>query len=328
MNHENRQYLKVEELKDEIKSSDPFPCIIEIHPSRICNNSCKYCFHHDVLPKHSRIIPLNLENYKKLFEEMKTVGISNLSISGGGEPTMYKQLPDLINQAHKNSLNVRIVTNGISVNKELFDKIELIDEIRISLDAIKSSTYSKIRNIPENFFYKAMGNLKKIIYLRESKKLHLKVGVTFLLNEINYEEAINFCNEMLSLNVDSIIIKDDVYNKIKVPDSIKDLISTTIGKMSDNKIEFRESKNYPISRTKCFMPYFKVAVDTFGIVHSCCLAAQPDSKEGFILGNIRKDSLAEIWKNSHEKRFLARTHGVNCNFCNFTDLNLNNLFKN
>lgn len=326
MDHENGQYLKIDEVKNNIKLSDPLPYIIEIHPSRICNNNCEYCFHHNKLINNTKKVILGLNDYKKLFHEMKELRIHNLSISGGGEPAMNKQLPKIIEEARKNKLSVRLVTNGSIVDSELYKRLNLIDEIRISLDAIKGSTYSKIRNVPEKIFDVAMNNLKKIVSLRDSKKLNIKIGVSYMLNETNCHEVLEFCSAMLEVGVDSIIIKNDVYKNFKISDDVIEEISSEMKELKSDKIEFRKSKNWRAGRLKCYMPYFKIAIDTCGIVHSCCLAAQPGSKEGFALGDITHNSLAEIWKMSSERRLLARTHGVNCGFCNYTDFNINNLF--
>lgn len=327
MDHENRQYSRVAEIKEQLLFSDPFPCILEIHPSRICNNNCKYCFHHKKTKDLLKRSPLGIVTYKRLFKEIRQLGINNLSISGGGEPTMCKQLPTIIEQAHKNHLNIRLVTNGNIIPTELWNQLKFIDEIRFSLDAIKPSTYSNIRGVAANMLDRTIQNLKKIIALKSTKKLKITVGVTFLLNEINCKEAVLFCEEMSHLHVDSIVIKNDVYKKIEVMKSSMEKIRKYLKKSSNNKIEFRKLIRRKISGTKCFMPHLKIAIDTFGIVYSCCLAAQPESKEGFILGNIREDSLANIWEKSKRTRLAARNQGVHCNFCNYTDFNLNNLFQ-
>lgn len=325
MEHEDRQYLKVQEIKERIKSSDPFPSIIEIHPSRLCNSRCSYCFHKNQAPADSKNY-LTIDNYKKLFVEIRKLGIDHLSISGGGEPAMNKQLPKIIEEAHKNKLSVRLVTNGSVIDSELYKRLNIIDEIRISLDAIKGNTYSKIRNVPEKIFNEVMNNLKKIVSLRDSKKLNIKIGVSYMLNETNCRETLEFCSEMLEIGVDSIIIKNDVYKNFKTSGNVTKKISSGIRRLKSDKIEFRKSKNWRTGGIKCYMSYFKIAIDTCGIVYSCCLAAQPGSKEGFVLGDITHNSLAEIWEISSKRRLLARTHGVNCGFCNYTDFNINNLF--
>lgn len=241
---------------------------------------------------------------------------------------MNKQLVDIIKKASKNYLSVRLVTNGNVISPGLFDSLKLIDEVRFSMDAINDKTYSKIRNVPTKMFDITIDNLKKMIQLRDSKKMNFKIGVTYLLNKFNYQEIFDFCKKMLKLKVDSIIIKDDVYEKFKINDDLSEKIMSKIEKIKSNRIEFRKPKCSRINETKCFMPYFKIAIDTFGMVYSCCLAAQPGSKEGFVLGDVMQKSLSEIWEESSERRFIARTCGVNCNFCNYTDSNLNNLFKN
>ena len=46
MLHECQQYDELPSLvKKLVSNQDPFPKIIEIHPTDICNHRCGYCFH-------------------------------------------------------------------------------------------------------------------------------------------------------------------------------------------------------------------------------------------------------------------------------------------
>lgn len=326
MRHETQQYNRAKDLKKIIDTEDPFPQIVEIHPSYNCNNNCNYCFHKNNKIKSGNIT-LKLKHCKAIFKEMRLLGILNLSISGGGEPTLYKELPLLIKEANKSSINIRIVTNGNLVSDEFIESLEFVKEIRFSVDATSAEVYSKVRNVPRNRFIKTIDNIQKIINYKKSNELDIKIGATFLINQDNYHETKMFCEKMLGLGVDSVIIKTDVYGYYIINKDEADRISAEINELMNDKIEFRETDVVTPELMGCFIPHFKIAIDPFGKVHSCCLAAQPGNDNGFELGNIREKSLGEIWKESKEKRLTVKKVGIKCAFCNYTDYKLNKLLS-
>jgi len=72
MDHEIKQFERVERLIQELtEGDDPYPQIIEIHPTDICNHKCIYCFrrNHRYEPSKKKEV-LGLEHYQSLFEEM------------------------------------------------------------------------------------------------------------------------------------------------------------------------------------------------------------------------------------------------------------------
>lgn len=326
MRHENQQYNRAKNLKKLINTEDPFPQIVEIHPSYACNNNCNYCFHKNNKIK-SDDIALNLKHYRTIIEEMRLLGIFSLSISGGGEPALYKELPLLIKEADKNYIKVRIVTNGNLTSNEFIKSLELVAEIRFSVDAFSAEVYSKVRNVPHNRFVETIDNIQKIINYKKNKNLSIKIGVTFLINQDNHHETEMFCKKMIELGVDSIIIKTDVYGSYTINKDEAGKISEKIDKLMNDKIEFREADVVVPELMSCFIPYFKIAIDPFGKVHSCCLAAQPGNGNGFELGNIKDKSLNDIWRESREKRLFVRNKGIKCTSCNYTDYRLNKLLN-
>lgn len=326
MKHEIQQYNRVKNFKKIINNEDPFPQIIEIHPSYACNNKCNYCFH-----KNNKIngddSALEHKHYKAIIEEMRSLGIFNLSISGGGEPTLYKELPLLIKEANKNLIKVRIVTNGNLASDEFIELLELVEEIRFSVDAASANIYSKVRNVPRNRFIKTINNIQKIINYKKNNKLDIKIGVTFLINKDNFHETRVFCEKMIGLGVDSIIIKTDVYGCYVISKDEVNKISVEVSELMSDKIEFRETNVAVPELMSCFISHFKIAINPFGEVYSCCLAAQPGNDNGFELGNVKEKTLSEIWRESAKKRLSVKKVGIKCDFCNYTDYRLNKMLS-
>jgi MoaA/NifB/PqqE/SkfB family radical SAM enzyme len=84
--------------------------------TRKCNLKCSFCFACDKLSfNHS------LESIKQSIIILKNMGMKSIRL-GGGEPTLYQNLVDVINFCIKSDLKVILCTNLYNIEK-LFDKL-------------------------------------------------------------------------------------------------------------------------------------------------------------------------------------------------------------
>lgn len=326
MKHENDQYGAINKIAKKLQRGlYPYPLIIEIQPSIMCNKKCDYCFWNNTSPSsEDRKDIMSLECYETLFREMKNLRIQKLSISGGGEPFLDSRMSDILKLARMYELEVRVVTNGSILPVESILELMYCKEIRFSIDAIKPSTYSEIGHVPENVFWQTLHNLNKLINLKIEKSSSISIGTSFLINKKNYSEAEEFCKHMLNLNIDAIIIKYDIYGTHGIPEEKLNEIEAKIRKIDDPRIELRERISLnDVKGTKCFIPYFKVAINPYGDLYSCCLGSSTRGRNGYFLGNLHDNSFKGIWDSTKPViRGLAR-NGVACSFCNYTDFQIN-----
>jgi radical SAM protein with 4Fe4S-binding SPASM domain len=328
MKHENEQYAAINEVMKKLqKGLYPFPMIIEIQPSDVCNQKCSYCFWKDAnFSSTNRKDVMSLEEYDVLFKEMQNLGIQKLSISGGGEPFLDRRIPDSLKLARKYNLEIRIVTNGSIIPNESIFELMYCKEIRFSIDAIRPSTYSEIRRVPQHVFVQVLENLHKLIKLKSERSSSLSIGVSFLLNEKNYLEIEAFCKYMLKLPIDAVIIKYDIRGIPNIPKEKFIEIESNLKKINDPRLEIRERLPLnDVKGMKCFVPYFKVAVNPYGDLYSCCLGSQPGERNGYFLGNLRNKNLKEIWECSKNLIQSLGRDGVSCTNCNYTDYRINKI---
>jgi len=103
------------------------PISITIYPTNACNLNCSFCVNSERDKKEKLTIDYIFE-VLSLFPTIKTV-----EISGGGEPTTWKDLPRLITMLHIQNYEIGLVTNGFNLNllKDVWNRISWI---RISLN--------------------------------------------------------------------------------------------------------------------------------------------------------------------------------------------------
>lgn len=328
MLHECLQYNEIHNFLKNI-NIDPYPKIIEIHPIDVCNMDCCFCFSHFNARCHSRIVKklLTFDEYSSLFTQMRELGILNLSISGGGEPFKDERIYKILKSAHENMLNTRIVTNGTILNYDIMEELLSAKEIRFSIDAINPETYSKIKNCSSHYFIKAMKNLKNLIKLKNQNNSLLNIGVSFLINEFNWIETYDFIDNMLKMEVDSIIIKYNIYDHYHVTLDKYNFLKKSLNKLDDKRLEIRYPLQMEFNSLKCFIHYFKVSFNPYGDLFSCCLKSQFNNNDEFLFGNLHEKAFREIWETSKDTRSNMHISGVSCTNCNYTDYKLNKMIK-
>jgi len=173
--------------------------IYYIQVIRKCNQNCRFCSN----PSNGKNI--TLKDLKKLIDfyaKEKAAAV----IFSGGEPTLYKYLPQAIKYAASLGLNPRITTNGqkssdISYLRQLSDAG--LRHIHFSLYSHKKDVHEYLTRTPGSYdkIIKAIGNahrlgihtdLNTVINRLNSKHLHLMVQ--FIMREFSFIRHIVFNN--------------------------------------------------------------------------------------------------------------------------------------
>lgn len=297
------------------RGEDPLPEHVEIHPTDVCNHRCEHCYHGG-LGSQGPQERMAVGRYGALFHELNSLGIRELSISGGGDPTLSPHLPKILDLAFDAGLRTRLVTHGTHVSPEVQSRISRLSELRVSIDAATAKTFSALRRVPEAWFYRAIETVRRAV---GSGPL---CGVTFVVSHINQHEVHDFVELFRSMPVDAIVFKIDVEPSRRLASDQYNAAVAKVRADADARIDVRPWVDpSPLGRP-CRASYFKVAFDPTGRLFSCCLASQPRSNEGVAFGTLGDDGFLSLWQKSRPLR-QALLRGAACSTCNVTDHHLN-----
>ena len=166
------------------------PISVNFFFSRVCNYSCKFCFHYNNTNFH-----LKPEEVKKGLRALREAGMKKITFSGG-EPFMYPT--HLHNQIKYCKIDlglesVNIVSNGSLISEErIAENEKFIDMLTISCDS-----FNRDSNI---LIGRGKGNQVKL--LENSWGLCNKYNVVFKINTVvnryNYQEKM--VDQIIKLN--------------------------------------------------------------------------------------------------------------------------------
>lgn len=258
-------------LCPKFRITSDFPSHIDIESSSVCQLHCPMCGQRRMGPEMKGI--MNLELYKKIIDECAMRHVYSIKLSWRGEPLLNPYLFKMIKYAKEKGIkDVAFLTNV-----ERFDDEKIRELINSGVDWISCSvdglydTYEKIRYPAK--FEETTEKIKKIVEMRKKfnkNKPLVRIQTIFSAIKSNPAEYRNFW--------------EPIVDKINF---IADQIRQT------NEKEFLRDPDYI-----CSSPWQRMCIDFQGRVAQC----HADYLEKNILGDVRKQTLYEIWHGESFKR--------------------------
>lgn len=146
-----------------------------------CNFNCPYC--RPIRDDYRK--ELSYLEATQILDVWFAEGLRNVRFSGG-EPTMFRWLPELVMECRLNDVErIAISTNG-SADTQLYDKLICsgANDFSVSLDACCSSVGEQMCGGIKDIWYKVVDNIKHL-----SKCTYVTVGV--VLNETNINQTVD-----------------------------------------------------------------------------------------------------------------------------------------
>jgi radical SAM protein with 4Fe4S-binding SPASM domain len=294
------------------------PLTIKWEITRGCNLKCKHCYARAGKTLKNE---LNTEEIKKLLDRLDEIGTISLHFTGG-EPFVRKDFLDILEHANRHNFSITILTNATLIDRDLANKLSRINihSVQVSLDGAKSETHDKIRGIAGAFDLTIRG-IKNLI----ENEIKVSIATTFSKNNINEVEEIYELTKKLGA---SSFLFGFVFPVGRGKDNFKSLCLSweemrKIQKVLVNKA--RKNKDFPVyideaigmlDKSKWRPPICKagrimIAITAEGNIVLCPMLPN------VVLGNVRKDDILEIWKNSPMLNYIRNIKNIKgyCSKC-------------
>ncbi len=313
------------------KAKKIYPIYIEISPCGFCNHRCSFC-------------ALDFMGYKKLFldadilkrriEEMAEAGVKSIMFAGEGESLLHRKMAEIAICAKYAGIDTAFTTNG-SMLKEKFCyetlSVSAIEWIKVSINAATAGTYQRIHGVSENQFAVVLSNIGNAVKIKEELKSSCVIGSQMLLLPENWQEAPVLAAIMRDLGCDYLVIKPHSQHPLSIGKGYENInydnfdlvwLKENLDKFNsgDFKVIFRSeafSRSHDKQYSFCYsVPFFWAYITASGDVYACSMFL---GDERFLLGNIYRSSLKEIWEGEKRrqnwlllKNFFAGNCRKNC----------------
>ena len=172
---------------------------IDLSPhAKQCNFDCLYC---ELAPMATVDFQSEVLEVKTIISELKThlnLNIDVITLTANGEPTLYPNLSELIDEIDKikNKTQTLILTNSATlIEKKVFNALLKLDQVKLSLDAVSDDVFKKIDRPHANI------NIEDVVKrVKEFSKIYkgkLFIEILFVHGLNDTKEEIQKLNDVL-----------------------------------------------------------------------------------------------------------------------------------
>ncbi|MBW2983759.1 radical SAM protein [Candidatus Woesearchaeota archaeon] len=293
---------------------------VELDLTNLCDNKCPYC-----TSAKDKKISLTFGQVKKLADELTDVfEAKSIIISGGGEPLLHPDFIKILYYIKSKGLRIGLNSNGFALDEAKARAIiDCCTYFRISLDAGTKEMYKKTHGVEEEAFLKVVENMKMFSKLRKELNRDVAFGTGFLTNELTKSDILNFYKLSKECGVDFAQIRPFTGDFTKVDKEFKKAkelyedgnfkVISSIHKYK--RFDDKEKRPY----RKCYGMFFNTVVTADFRVFACLSHRQ---KEKYLLGDLNKSALKEIWDSSRIREIFENIDFKDCPyFCRNDDIN-------
>lgn len=294
-------------LSEVVPIHTPFSAYIFV--TNICNFRCIYCGHSLGYEKMKEQYDfsaeqMSLEIFCQIIDQMAEFPekLKVISLTGHGEPLLNKELPEMIAYAKQRKVaeKIEFISNASILTKELSDKLIAagLDCLRVSLQGLSAEKYLEVCDYKLDFEV-FISQLK--YFYQHKKNCQLFVKIMDIALEANEEEK--FYN-----------IFDEISDRM----FIEECRPVYAGVEKTEKISITHDRygREHAPRLVCPLCFFMLGILPNGDVKPCDAIYKP-----VILGNIRENSLLEMWQGQTLKDFRLmqlrkeRNNNTACKSC-------------
>ena len=255
-----------------------------------CNERCIHCY----IPHEQKNLDMNMDTFNRLFEEIKSVGISSVTLSGG-ECMMHPSFLDILRLFKAENIQVTLLSNLSLLNQEIIDILSegLLSFVQVSLFSLDEGIHDRITQ-KQGSWKITMQNIERL----RKANIPVKIASQCFKDTISsLGDLMKWCAQQgYPFNVDLDIVGKTDGNTSNLCYRVDDLsLYQSVIELKDKlepsffeKLYAGRCPDYHI----CNVGTSVLSISSSGDVYPCV---------GFTsrrLGNINEISLMEIWENS------------------------------
>ncbi|MEG2095190.1 MAG: radical SAM protein [Alistipes sp.] len=170
-----------------------------VSPSYVCNEKCIFCPCHK---EARRYVPISADLIKSCIDEALQKNKIEMVLISGGEPTLYKDLPEIINYIHKSGLKIGILSNSLQFADETFfksfiNRVGVDFELTTAFHSHLAEEHDKVTGV-KGSFEKSLKGIYNLI------NAGVNVTIKHIINGFSYKKLPEFAQWIYSTFPDSV----------------------------------------------------------------------------------------------------------------------------
>lgn len=304
--NENTQDFFLEEIQGTPKIS-----ALQFELSSRCNERCIHCYIPNNKKDHGFDMPT--AKIKSILDEFSALGGIHVTLSGG-EAFLHKDIIEIAEYCREKDLKITILSNLISLKDEQIERLKAVNLslIQVSLYSMDADVHDFITTV-KGSFKKTKAAIEKLV----AADIPVQISCPIMkANKKGYDKVLDYAKTLkIKAQTDYIMMAradldvDNLANRLSIEETeqvIRDIIQ--------HDSQYRDStlQQLPLSDEIQFnLERFKKQPVCGVGYDNCCIAANGDvypcaGWQDYVLGNVYKQSLKEIWENSNRIKELRQ----------------------
>jgi len=307
-----------------------------------CVGPCSYCLQrmNEGIPdrnngRNPRVHMQSLEFAEGLMDKLIDGGIKGVIFTGGGEPSLFRGLEELMGYTSRKRIDMVLYTNGNSWTPERISQVADTSPlvVRLSLNCGTKEGYNKFHRPfnPESAFERVKRSIG--CFAKEARKNpKMDFGVSFIMNEVNYKEIpetarvlrgiientggkISFAAYRPAFNYNgckqtSPKILDESYELVER--DVRQILQGTGINVQNIKCRYDALKGEERGYEICRATGLFAELGPSGELHSCC---DRNCFKVYTIGDLTKKSLREIYAGKLRSVVMDYANDYQCSTC-------------
>ncbi len=284
---------------------------IQFELSSRCNERCIHCY----IPndKKNKGFDMPTQKVLSILDEFSEMGGIHVTLSGG-EVLLHKKLMDIISYCRMKDFKITILSNLISLKDE---QIPQLKEANLSL--VQTSLYSMNPEVHDNIttvkgsWKKTKDAIEKLV--RADIPVQISCPI-MKANKNDYSAVVDYAHSLkIKVQTDFMLIAradldtENLANRLSLDetaDVIRDIIKDDINYYEETLTKVTRAELYEMNPERfrkqpvCGVGYDNCCITANGDVYPCA------GWQDYVLGNVYKQSLREIWEESPKAKKLRK----------------------
>jgi len=259
-------------------------------------------------------------------------GVKNVLFTGGGEPLMNREVVLMAMQrARALGCNVALYTNGVLLSPETSTRVlgQKPTFVRVSVYGGTGAAFKQYTGASKQLYQKVFRNIDELARQKILRKSDVTIGISFLLHPKTWESVAEFAKRVVSLpnrgGIDYVRFTPavDYFHGVQHDqdrlESVFERIERDVApvladagiqpKLYRHRLDdLNGSKSYKTCRASGWF----VEVGPSGELYLCC---EKHFQPAYRIGDLRKQSIAAVWRSRKRRETLARVNAAGCGGC-------------
>lgn len=234
------------------------PIHIQLNPTNLCNFNCPFCS----CAGRDKNLELPFNELQEIMTKARMYGAESVTITGGGEPLMYKDWSKLLPFLSRINLQSGLVTNGVYLDK-LRPKAQLVWCRISSSDYLEAQLQRLGKTLDEwfNILHNAVKRNPQIDWAF-SHVLTPKANPPFLARLVHFANHHNFTHTRI---VSDILNPKPLTIKMQ---TVKHHLRNN--GVNDQKVIYQSRSEWVHGQNPCYISLLKPVVGPDGYLYPCC----------------------------------------------------------